>query len=139
MPVKSKKQLTRVYVRQVREEPDSHKITLDILSPFESFWLSAMISGVILLMLSIKAFIFAETSDLGIYLVKSGFLSLIVGFIGYNMVSEYYILDFERQALIFHSEKFGLVSESVVAQPFEMAAVAVDGFAPGEGAPEWRY
>lgn len=127
------------FVRQIREEPDCHKMTMDILSPLEALWLALIHSGIMILMMAAMLFLRGVYGDGSwtYYFLKAGLVEILIGLLLYNMCNEYYLLDFSRQALIFHSEKFGSVKESVAAQPFEMKAVTVDGFLSKNG--NWLY
>lgn len=127
------------FVRQIREEPDCHKMTMDILSPLEALWLALIHSGIMLLMMSAILFLHGNYGEGSwtYYFFKAGLAAVFAGILFYNMCNEYYLLDFSRQALIFHSEKFGSVKESVAAQPFEMKAVTVDSMLTKNG--DWLY
>lgn len=125
-------------IRRVRESPDCIKMFLDVQTPLEAVGVAMMGASAMLLIYVADPFVSFQLPGLRIFSLKAAIFMLIAGLIWYKMVDEYYVLDFERQALFLHSEFFFSITEKVVAQPFEMACVAVEGLRCNNGS-GWLY
>lgn len=125
-------------IRRVRESPDCVKMFLDVRTPLEAVGVAMMGASAMLLIYVADPFVLFQLPGLRIFSLKAAIFLLIAGLIWYKMVDEYYVLDFERQALFLHSEFFFSITEKVVAQPFEMSCVAVEGLRSNDGG-GWFY